>query len=432
VPKPDLVAHFKIHDENDESTASARDRWQWDSKPNPSITKSFSRSTLLHLQKKGLVASTFKCFGEEHKTKKNEHGEYVLGYPWLVAEYKRTQENKNERCYEQAANAARCVLHMYSNLAKYCRGDSATPVEHDPCIPPLITMTGVESDVRIWIAWSQHEYREDDPRRESVQMRCIWQGDMRISKDVLKLQSILENTHTWAMRDLRGTISTYLDLWLTRFPPDPPTPTTLKKQYHKAQSEPPSTPKSVGKQAVDFFQDLPQTPQEYEDRVMELFTRAFGSLGLKTPISETKHFGSAQTYELATAPQQRAYRSADGINDSPSVLVNGTKVQIASRSSPQLGQSQKRPPLKKANHQTLSHTTAGTYPCSDSNGEDESDHHDAAGQDVDSSDNDNGLLQPSTPSRKPRSRASSTGSRRSFRLSSQEPEYHGLPKETRI
>lgn len=39
--------------------------------------------------------------------------------------------------------------------------------------------------------------------------------------DIIKLEAILENLHTWAMRELRPWISTYIDQWLFRFPIHP-------------------------------------------------------------------------------------------------------------------------------------------------------------------------------------------------------------------
>jgi hypothetical protein len=44
-------------------------------------------------------------------------------------------------------------------------------------------------------------------------MKCIWIGDMKSRVDRIKLQAVLENCHTWAMRVLRPWISGYIDLW---------------------------------------------------------------------------------------------------------------------------------------------------------------------------------------------------------------------------
>lgn len=44
-------------------------------------------------------------------------------------------------------------------------------------------------------------------------MRAIWEGDVTNIEDTAKLQIILENTHTWAMRIFRPLISSYIDTW---------------------------------------------------------------------------------------------------------------------------------------------------------------------------------------------------------------------------
>ena len=44
-------------------------------------------------------------------------------------------------------------------------------------------------------------------------MRAIWEGDITNIEDAAKLQIILENTHTWAMRIFRPLISSYIDTW---------------------------------------------------------------------------------------------------------------------------------------------------------------------------------------------------------------------------
>ena len=47
-------------------------------------------------------------------------------------------------------------------------------------------------------------------------MACIWKGDMTITWDVIRLRTILDNLHTWAMRVLRPQLSMYIDQWKFR------------------------------------------------------------------------------------------------------------------------------------------------------------------------------------------------------------------------
>lgn len=44
-------------------------------------------------------------------------------------------------------------------------------------------------------------------------MQAVWKGDMTKLVDTLKLQMILDNVHTWAMRVFKPLISTYIDQW---------------------------------------------------------------------------------------------------------------------------------------------------------------------------------------------------------------------------
>lgn len=44
-------------------------------------------------------------------------------------------------------------------------------------------------------------------------MRAIWEGDMTKLEDIIHLQLILDNTHTWAMREYKPLMSTYINQW---------------------------------------------------------------------------------------------------------------------------------------------------------------------------------------------------------------------------
>lgn len=47
-------------------------------------------------------------------------------------------------------------------------------------------------------------------------MVCIWSGNMTSVSDITKLEAILDNLHTWAMRVLRPWISQHIDCWAAR------------------------------------------------------------------------------------------------------------------------------------------------------------------------------------------------------------------------
>jgi hypothetical protein len=63
-------------------------------------------------------------------------------------------------------------------------------------------------------------------------MDCIWNGDVLKFVDIVKLEAILENLHTWAMRELKPWIARYIDMWLLHhpFPEDNPSTTAGSDQ----------------------------------------------------------------------------------------------------------------------------------------------------------------------------------------------------------
>lgn len=61
-------------------------------------------------------------------------------------------------------------------------------------------------------------------------MVCIWKGDVTKITDIIKLEAILENLHTWAMRELRPWISTYIGQWLANHPMTPSVPPGTTQQ----------------------------------------------------------------------------------------------------------------------------------------------------------------------------------------------------------
>lgn len=283
-----------------------------------SVANNFSRRVMLHLHEAGLAPSAFKRFANEKKRKTQaEHEQTMLGYPWLVAEYKCEEQNRHDEVYIQAANAARCVLQMYSNLVHVGKASDGKCKENDSRIPPLVTVTGVENEVKVWIAWSVSERVVGKPTSELSRTKCIWEGDMRIFKDVIKFQSILENVHTWAMRDLRGTISAYLDQWLFEYPlPDPAPPIKIEAEFDASTI---TTPPSVG-----YF-SLPTSPEQFQDAVearVEMRMREFmASIEQLTLSSKSVRHGTPISRTASRDPDE-------DLCDSPTVnKANRLKIQ---------------------------------------------------------------------------------------------------------
>ncbi|KAF4970775.1 hypothetical protein FZEAL_9973 [Fusarium zealandicum] len=190
---------------------------QWHQAPDPSVVEPFSWSTLKKLHEFGLQPAPSRIF-EKPPREAN-----LKCYPWLVVEHKKEMEEARgpERvvCC-QAANAAAYAVNIVRQSAQY-----AVELPGQAQIPPIPVITTIGPCVRVWIMYfakdfnapcSQEETHEvtTKRRKEGYIMRTVWNGDMTKLADIVKLQMILENTHTWAMRAFKPLVSSYLEQWI--------------------------------------------------------------------------------------------------------------------------------------------------------------------------------------------------------------------------
>ncbi|KAF2686557.1 hypothetical protein K458DRAFT_415905 [Lentithecium fluviatile CBS 122367] len=129
-------------------------------------------------------------------------------FPWAVCEWK--HHGKIGTCVEdflycQAANAAAVCLTLFANAAA---GGRSTPVLDD--IRPVVCMTFTGPKSKVWVAYVTEV---EAGRRYKYRMRCIWEGDLRVVLDNVKLCVIIENLHFWAMNYLRPWLSSCVDQW---------------------------------------------------------------------------------------------------------------------------------------------------------------------------------------------------------------------------
>jgi hypothetical protein len=239
VPKPDWVAFFPIYTRNfPRERIPTSKKWQLTKDPKNGMTENFSTDTLEHLARHGVPSNTAGLFRKPQDLKRMVLSDCIC-FPWLIVEHKKAGEMANEeKCHCQAANAGTAAVMMLEILSEIVPGDKKHMA--DEHIPPVITMTTVDKIVRVWITYCcKHERFGDDAVQyvsrsmfllsggiclltHAVQkMDCIWKGDMTRVLDVIKLRAILENTHTWAMREQRPRISTYIDLWKYKQPMEP-------------------------------------------------------------------------------------------------------------------------------------------------------------------------------------------------------------------
>ncbi|KAH6636948.1 hypothetical protein F5144DRAFT_569209 [Chaetomium tenue] len=217
-PKPDWVAFFPIYNFPGERIPTST-RWQLMRDPKPALVENFSPATLQHLARHGVQSNTANIFRKD-QTLKNIIMSDCLCFPWLIVEHKKAGEMAlEEKCHCQAANAGTAAVMMLETLARIVPGvEEHTANEY---IPPVVTMTTVDKIVRVWITYCCEQQSDDHNNNNDTtkyKMACIWRGDMTLVSDLIKLRAILENTHTWAMREQRPRISAYIDLWKYKYP----------------------------------------------------------------------------------------------------------------------------------------------------------------------------------------------------------------------
>jgi hypothetical protein len=111
----------------------------------------FSKTTLAHLARHGVESNTAGLF--RHKGTAPVLSDYIC-FPWLIVEHKKTGGRALvEKCYCQAANAGTAAIMMLETLSMVVEDDGQETKDKDH-IPPVVTITTVDSVVRVWIAYS--------------------------------------------------------------------------------------------------------------------------------------------------------------------------------------------------------------------------------------------------------------------------------------
>ncbi|KAH8175072.1 hypothetical protein LIA77_06491 [Sarocladium implicatum] len=228
-PKPDWTASFPVYDFAASTRVPTSSRWRWTNSPKDHLVENFTLQNLEKLCQVGLESTT----GGRYRREKQ--GSLICSdlmcFPWLIVEHKRSNQGE-EKCYCQAANAGSAAVMMLQGLARYAKSQ-----RQDGHVPPVVTMTTVDKIVRVWIVHSCGA-------SEGYRMDCVWKGDATSLTDLLRLEALLENLHTWAMRVLRPWISSYLDLWKMARSDD-------------LQNDPPEEPDYSALQALTLF-DAPE------------------------------------------------------------------------------------------------------------------------------------------------------------------------------
>ncbi len=155
-PKPDWAAYFPIYDNSNPEGTRIVTQWNWAASAGLGIADAFSHEQLQSLADGGLQCHVAARLGKHRRSKPDPCDMFT--FPWLVVEHKKNQKGINDKeCYEQAANAASCVLLMFENLAQY-----AKPERYAAHIPPVVTITTVGKEVKMWIGYAKpvehHEY----------------------------------------------------------------------------------------------------------------------------------------------------------------------------------------------------------------------------------------------------------------------------------
>lgn len=125
---------------------------QWHLAPNASLAETFSWYLLGKLHEHGLRPTPFKVF---HETPKQAN---LRCYPWLIVEHKKEKNQLAMTVYCQAANAAARAVQMNEVAAKY-----AVAMEGSAQIPPVVTITTIGPQVKVWIAYSAANFMAPFP-----------------------------------------------------------------------------------------------------------------------------------------------------------------------------------------------------------------------------------------------------------------------------
>lgn len=120
-----------------------------------SLVETFSWSTLKKLHENGLRATPFDDFKI-----KEPKGRHLRCFPWLVVEYKKTNESESagfdrlkEVVYCQAANASGCAVRLNQNAAKFAPQEA-----EDTQILPVPAITTVGAEVKVWITYLARDF----------------------------------------------------------------------------------------------------------------------------------------------------------------------------------------------------------------------------------------------------------------------------------
>jgi hypothetical protein len=150
-PKPDWVAFYPIWGGMTRSSDS--ERWGLPKDPRNSwaIMENFSYETLEHLACHNVESNISGIFRPRKGNMVTPFADYIC-FPWLIVEHKKEGGPAHiEKCYCQAANAGAAAVMMLETLAKIPGMEKHRTKTH---IPPVVTMTTVDSIVRVWITYA--------------------------------------------------------------------------------------------------------------------------------------------------------------------------------------------------------------------------------------------------------------------------------------
>ncbi|KAI5467813.1 hypothetical protein BGZ63DRAFT_36877 [Mariannaea sp. PMI_226] len=307
-PSPECVAYLPIYDLEEKGKVQKVDRWQWPSNPKQGMAMNFSRKVLEHLTRCGLQPSTAGVFGKSWQTELAK-SDYQC-FPWLIIEHREdVLRDRETRCYCRAANAADAALTLYQNL-----GEHALNKANDIHVPPVVAMTTAGKDIRVWIAYACNN-------GEDHRMVCVWKGDVTSAIGIIELEAILENLHTWVMRELRPMISGYIGQWLFRFPVLPQATTSSdpdEKALVRIESQESHTSEVSEKMEVSKseLRDLIQDEHDYLIWKLEKLVKKLAKPDGKKAETKTVEHPKSKPKPKPKSSSRRKRRSSTSSTDS--------------------------------------------------------------------------------------------------------------------
>ncbi|KAH8805114.1 hypothetical protein F5884DRAFT_885128 [Xylogone sp. PMI_703] len=255
-PKPDLYIALPIFQTKAEYKGFERDRQY----------QNFTQARLSELEKEahgGLISAPLSSL-----LKRKIDRKHLVCFPPTVIEVKHhnVADLEIERCYCQAANAAAGALSLLNGLVNYSASNSCCED-----IQPVVSFTFIGANAKVWLALIATKEILNAEDRCEYEMKCIWEGDLSGTWNMLQLLRIIDNLYRWIVDQFRPWVSMCLDGWRSRVEGSDDSITELVGTFNSLHVSSPSGRKlsSKGKGIYFKVEEVASDGSEYVDEEEE-------------------------------------------------------------------------------------------------------------------------------------------------------------------